>query len=69
VRSGDVVLRGEVASPADPPSGCYFHPRCSFAVERCRTEPPALREVSPQHLVRCHLAEQLSLDGVAADRP
>jgi peptide/nickel transport system ATP-binding protein len=67
VRSGDIALRGEVASPAHPPPGCYFHPRCSFAVERCRTEPPVLREVSPQHLVRCHLAEQLSLEGVAAD--
>ena len=64
LRSGDVALKGEVASPADPPAGCYFHPRCAFAVERCRTEPPALREVAPEHFARCHLAEELNLVGV-----
>ena len=56
--------RGEVPSPANPPPGCYFHPRCSFAVERCRMEPPVLRAVAPGHLVRCHLAEELALEGV-----
>jgi peptide/nickel transport system ATP-binding protein len=66
VPSGDVALRGEVPSPANPPAGCYFHPRCSFAVDRCRTEPPLLREVAPDHFVRCHLAEQLSLEGVSS---
>ncbi len=65
--SGDVALRGEVANPASPPPGCYFHPRCPFAVERCRAEPPALREVAPGHLVRCHLAEELTLPGIGAD--
>jgi peptide/nickel transport system ATP-binding protein len=64
IPSGDAVLAGEVPSPANPPAGCYFHPRCPFAIERCRTEPPALREVAPEHLVRCHLADELSLDGV-----
>src|SRR5262245_58093849 len=63
VASGDVALKGEVASPANPPSGCYFHPRCPFAVERCRTEPPALRELAPDHFARCHLADELSLAG------
>jgi peptide/nickel transport system ATP-binding protein len=58
--SGDVALAGEVASPASPPSGCYFHPRCPFAIERCRTESPALREVDG-HAVRCHRAEELDL--------
>jgi peptide/nickel transport system ATP-binding protein len=58
--SGDVALAGEVANPADPPSGCYFHPRCPFAVDRCRVEPPALRPVG-DHAVRCHRAEELSL--------
>src|SRR5215510_14970364 len=66
VASGDVALKGEVASPANPPSGCYFHPRCPFAVERCRTEPPALREVAPDHFARCHLANELSLTGAPA---
>jgi peptide/nickel transport system ATP-binding protein len=57
--SGDVALAGEVANPADPPPGCHFHPRCPFAVERCRVEPPALREVDG-HAVRCHRAEELA---------
>jgi peptide/nickel transport system ATP-binding protein len=60
--SGDVALAGEVANPASPPAGCYFHPRCPFAVERCRVEPPALREVDA-HAVRCHRAEELDLTG------
>jgi peptide/nickel transport system ATP-binding protein len=47
-------LPGEVASPADPPSGCYFHPRCEYAQEICRTETPQLRELSPDHFVSCH---------------
>lgn len=57
-------LGGEVASPANPPSGCYFHPRCPFATERCRTETPELREVLPGHQVACHHAEELDLPGV-----
>ena len=55
------VLKGEVPSPAAPPSGCYFHPRCQFAEDRCRREAPLLREVSPCHFARCHFAGQLSL--------
>jgi peptide/nickel transport system ATP-binding protein len=61
--SGDVALAGEVANPADPPPGCYFHPRCPFAIEACRTEPPILREIQVGHLVRCHRAEELTLAG------
>jgi peptide/nickel transport system ATP-binding protein len=64
VPSGDVALQGEVPSPANPPSGCYFHPRCPFAVDVCRTEPPALREVASGHLARCHRAEEILLDGI-----
>ena len=62
--SGDVALAGEVANPAAPPSGCYFHPRCPFTIDACRREPPVLREVAPGHLVRCHRAEELTLKGV-----
>jgi peptide/nickel transport system ATP-binding protein len=58
---GDAILKGEVPSPAAPPSGCYFHPRCRFAQDRCCREAPLLREVSPGHFARCHFAEQLSL--------
>jgi peptide/nickel transport system ATP-binding protein len=67
VPSLDVALRGDVASPAAPPPGCYFHPRCPFAEPVCLTEPPALREVAPGHLVRCHRAEDLQLDGLDLD--
>jgi len=64
-RSDDGELKGEVPSPANPPSGCYFHPRCPFAVERCRVEAPVLREITPAHLVSCHRAEELALTGVS----
>jgi len=57
-------LPGEVANPASPPSGCYFHPRCPFAVEACKQETPLLREIEPGHFVACHRAEELTLDGI-----
>jgi peptide/nickel transport system ATP-binding protein len=60
-RIGGVELQGEVASPANPPSGCYFHPRCPHAVDLCRTQAPVLEEISPGHLVRCHRARELTL--------
>jgi len=60
------VLRGEVPSSANPPSGCYFHPRCPFAVAQCAGIEPALLEVDPGHFVRCHLAQELRLGGVTA---
>jgi oligopeptide transport system ATP-binding protein len=52
-----IVLPGDVPSPIDPPRGCPFHPRCPLAVERCRVEEPALRELAPDHWAACHLAE------------
>jgi peptide/nickel transport system ATP-binding protein len=61
VRNDDSILRGEVPSPAAPPSGCYFHPRCGYAQDRCRQEAPALREVVPGHSARCHFAGELTL--------
>jgi peptide/nickel transport system ATP-binding protein len=64
LRSRRIVLSGEVADPSNPPSGCYFHPRCRFAIERCRLETPTLRELKPGHLVSCHRAEELKLEGV-----
>jgi peptide/nickel transport system ATP-binding protein len=62
--SGDVALAGEVANPADPPAGCYFHPRCPFVADVCRTETPPLREIAVGQLVRCHRADDLALAGV-----
>jgi peptide/nickel transport system ATP-binding protein len=64
VQIGDVVLKGEVPSPANPPSGCYFHPRCPFVKDICRTETPVLRELTPEHFVSCHRAEELQLEGI-----
>ena len=50
-----IILRGDVPSPINPPSGCHFHQRCPYAVARCKVEAPALREVLPGHLASCHL--------------
>jgi oligopeptide/dipeptide ABC transporter ATP-binding protein len=55
---------GEVADPTDPPSGCYFHPRCPFATEQCRVERPVWQEISPGRRVRCHRATELDLPGI-----
>jgi peptide/nickel transport system ATP-binding protein len=63
-RSQRIVLQGEVANPASPPGGCYFHPRCPHAIEVCRTQAPAWQELSPGHFVGCHRAEELQLAGV-----
>jgi oligopeptide/dipeptide ABC transporter ATP-binding protein len=60
VRGTDSILGGEVPSPAAPPSGCYFNPRCRHAIARCRVEAPELREISPGHFTRCHLAGELA---------
>lgn len=59
-----IILSGEVANPADPPSGCSFHPRCQYAEERCRQETPLLEEVEPGHFAACHFARELELVGV-----
>ena len=58
-----IRLEGEVADPGNPPSGCYFHPRCRFARDRCKQEEPAVREVRKGHWVACHFAEELDLRG------
>ena len=65
VHTGSVELKGEVPSPANPPSGCYFHPRCEFAVEVCRDLAPEFREIMPGHFVACHRADELKLPGIA----
>ena len=50
-----VILTGDVPSPINPPPGCHFHTRCPYAMARCRTEVPALREILPGHWASCHL--------------
>jgi len=64
LRAQRIVLEGEVADAANPPSGCYFHPRCRYAVDACRQETPRLEEVQPGHFVSCHRARELTLRGV-----
>lgn len=64
VRSQMTPLEGDVPSPANPPSGCYFHPRCPYVVDVCRTETPPLEEIFPNHYVSCHRARELRLAGI-----
>jgi peptide/nickel transport system ATP-binding protein/oligopeptide transport system ATP-binding protein len=56
-RDDEIELMGEIPSPLNPPSGCYFHPRCPFALPECAREEPQLREIAPGHHVSCHLVE------------
>ena len=51
-------VKGEIPSPLDPPPGCHFHPRCPFAMERCRNEQPRLKEIAPGRLSACHLNDE-----------
>ncbi|ADM69924.1 Oligopeptide transport ATP-binding protein OppF [Paenibacillus polymyxa E681] len=52
-----ILLKGDIPSPVNPPSGCKFHTRCPFAIDRCSKEIPLYREARPDHWVACHLAE------------
>lgn len=52
-----IVLEGSIPSPANPPSGCKFHTRCQYCMERCKSEVPVQREIEPGHYVVCHLYE------------
>ncbi len=65
LRAQRIVLEGDVADPANPPAGCYFHPRCRYAQDVCRRETPRLEEIAPGHFVSCHRARELTLRGVS----
>ena len=56
-RRNRLILTGDVPSPINPPSGCHFHTRCRYAMDRCRVEAPVLREIIPGHVAACHLHE------------
>jgi oligopeptide/dipeptide ABC transporter ATP-binding protein len=64
IHSNRIQLQGEVPSPANPPSGCIFHPRCRYAKPECSQKEPASVEVNPGHFVRCHFAAELQLKGI-----
>jgi peptide/nickel transport system ATP-binding protein len=77
-RERRIRLQGEIADPANPPSGCYFHPRCRYVQDRCKVETPPLRVIETSgngsnrysnepHLAACHFAEELALRGVIPD--
>jgi len=68
LRSERILLKGDVANPANPPSGCYFHPRCPYEADVCQIETPELHEVEKDHFVACHFAEELSLKGILDKR-
>ncbi len=59
-----VPIRGELPNPANPPAGCYFHPRCPYAEAICSQEEPPLQEVAPGHVAACHFSDKLTLRGV-----
>ena len=64
-----IILEGDVPSPANPPAGCVFHPRCRYAQDICREQTPPLVQVGPEHSARCHFADELELQGVADAYP
>jgi peptide/nickel transport system ATP-binding protein len=62
-----IILQGDVPSPANPPSGCKFHPRCRYAHEICTQEIPEWRELTADHWVACHRTNELDLMGIVYD--
>lgn len=63
-----IILEGDIPSPANPPSGCVFHPRCGYVHELCKQEEPLLEEISPGHFVSCHFARELDLHGIGGSQ-
>jgi peptide/nickel transport system ATP-binding protein len=61
----EIILSGDVPSPVNPPSGCYFHPRCGYSQTVCEEEIPIYRHLGEAHFVACHLADALNLRPVA----
>ncbi|HLQ74091.1 MAG TPA: oligopeptide/dipeptide ABC transporter ATP-binding protein, partial [Bacillota bacterium] len=58
VKRERIILTGDLPSPLDPPSGCIFHTRCPFVMDRCKMDIPVTQEVKPDHFVACHLYDE-----------
>jgi oligopeptide/dipeptide ABC transporter ATP-binding protein len=59
-----IILEGEVPNPANPPSGCHFHPRCAYKTDKCIQQEPELQLVGENHYAACHYANEFTLRGV-----
>jgi len=64
IQNQRIPLQGEIPNPSNPPSGCFFHPRCPYCIDRCKTEDVNFTEKKPGHFVACHRADELSLRGI-----
>ncbi len=59
-----IPLEGEIPNPANPPSGCFFHTRCKYCIDKCKTDEVEFIEKEPEHFVACHRANELHLQGI-----
>ncbi len=66
IKVNRIRLEGDVPSPANPPPGCIFHPRCQYAKPVCQETVPELVEIKEEHFASCHFAAELSLRGIGA---
>jgi peptide/nickel transport system ATP-binding protein len=62
-----IPLQGEIPNPANPPSGCFFHTRCKYCTEKCKTDDVELIEKEPGRFVACHRANELNLQGIVIE--
>ena len=67
IQNERIPLEGEIPNPANPPSGCFFHTRCRYCTEKCKTVTPVYEEMEPEHFVACHRAQELKLRGFKYD--
>ena len=67
IHAEKILLEGEIPNPANPPKGCYFHPRCRYCKDICKEQTPEYREIATGHFVACHRAEELTLRSVYRD--
>ncbi len=64
VENERIPLQGEIPNPANPPSGCFFHTRCKYCIDKCKTDEVDFIEKEQGHYVACHRADELKLQGI-----